>query len=143
MSGKKIVFNPIGWLVGSLIGMLVVSYVLSLDMPLRVVSEAHGNRYAKAGEPFEICRNVEYTKDATITIDRALLRNLNNGDIININYPSFTINREKGTHNICRKILLPPYLEEGRWTVVTYITHNLWFWHHTTKIKDIPIIVED
>ena len=103
---KRIVFNPIGWIIGGLIGIIVAYYIVSLQMPIKVLKEGDNPKIAFSGEPYQICRNVEYLRDATIVIDRALLKNLDNGDTININLASVTIAREKGKYQVCRLILL-------------------------------------
>ena len=138
---KRIVFNPIGWIIGGLIGIIVVYYIVSLQMPIKVLKEGNNPKIAFSGEPYQICRNVEYLRDATIILDRALLKNLENGDVININLASVTIAREKGKYQICRLIPLPPYMEEGKWIINTFITWEYGIWEHTAKAKDIDIVV--
>lgn len=140
---KRIVFNPIGWIIGGLIGIIVVYYIVSLQMPIKVLKEGDNPKIAFSGEPYQICRNVEYLRDATIVIDRALLKNLDNGDTININLGSVTITRKEGKHQACRVILLPFYMEEGKWIISTFITWEYGIWKHTAKTKDIEIVVVD
>ena len=139
---KRIVFNPIGWIIGGLIGIIVAYYIVSLQMPIKVLKEGDNPKIAFSGEPYQICRNVEYLRDATIVIDRALLKKLDNGDTININLASVTITRE-GKHQVCRLILLPFYMEEGKWIINTFITWEYGIWKHTVKTKDIDIVVVD
>lgn len=140
---KRIVFNPIGWIIGGLIGIIVVYYIVSLQMPIKVLKEGDNPKIAFSGEPYQICKNVEYLRDATIVIDRALLKNLDNGDTININLASVTITREEGKHQVCRLILLPLYMEEGKWIINTFYTWEYGIWKHTAKTKDIDIVVVD
>lgn len=140
---KRIVFNPIGWIIGGLIGIIVAYYIVSLQMPIKVLKEGDNPKIAFSGEPYQICRNVEYLRDATIVIDRALLKNLDNGDTININLGSVTITRKEGKHQACRVILLPFYMEEGKWIISTFITWEYGIWKHTAKTKDIDIVVVD
>ena len=140
---KRIVFNPIGWIIGGLIGIIVAYYIVSLQMPIKVLKEGDNPKIAFSGEPYQICRNVEYLRDTTIVIDRALLKILDNGDTININLASVTITREEGKHQVCRLILLPPYMEEGKWIINTFITWEYGIWKHTAKTKDIDIVVVD
>ena len=140
---KRIVFNPIGWIIGGLIGIIVVYYFVSLQMPIKILKEGDNPKIAFSGEPYQICRNVEYLRDATIVLDRTLLKNLDNGDTININLASVTITREKGKYQVCRLILLPPYMEEGKWIINTFTTWEYGIWKHTAKTKDIEIVVVD
>ena len=140
---KRIVFNPIGWIIGGLVGIIVVCYIVSLQMPIKILKEGDNPKIAFSGEPYQICRNVEYLRDATIVLDRALLKNLDNGDIININLASVTITREAGKYQICRLITLPPYMEDGDWTIITYISWSYGLWTHSFKAKDIEIVVVD
>lgn len=140
---KRIVFNPIGWIVGGLIGIIAISFFYSFQMPVQVLKEGNNPKIAFSGEPYQICRSIEYLRDATIVLDRALLKNLENGDVININLASVTIAREKGKYQICRLIPLPPYMEEGKWIINTFITWEYGIWKHTAKAKDIEIVVVD
>ena len=140
---KRIVFNPIGWIIGGLIGIIVVYYIVSLQMPIKILKEGDNPKIAFSGEPYQVCRNVEYLRDATIVLDRALLKNLDNGDTININLASVTITREEGKYQVCRLIPLPPYMEDGDWTIITYISWSYGLWTHSFKAKDIEIVVVD
>ena len=138
---KMIVFNPIGWIIGSIIGAIIVSYIYSFNPPLKVVAETNDSNIAYAGEPYEICRKVKYIRDSTITLDRVITKNLITGDELNINVPSITITRKAGDYSICRNVVMPSYMESGNWVISTYITHNFWWWYHIDKLKDIPIQV--
>lgn len=140
---KIIVFNPIGWIIGGLIGIIVVYYNVSLQMPIKILKEGDNPKIAFSGEPYQVCRNVEYLRDDTIVLDRALLKNLDNGETINIKLASVTITREEGKYQICRLIPLPPYMEDGEWTIITYISWSYGLWTHSFKAKDIEIVVVD
>ena len=140
---KRIVFNLIGWIIGGLIGIIVVYYFVSLQMPIKILKEGDNPKIAFSGEPYQICRNVEYLRDASIVLDRSLFKNLDNGDTININLASVTITREKGKYQVCRLILLPPHMEEGKWILNTFTTWEYGIWKHTAKTKDIEIVVVD
>ena len=140
---KKIVFNPVGWIVGGLIGIIAISFFYSFQMPVQVLKEGNNPKIAFSGEPYQVCRSVEYLQDATIVLDRALLKNLENGDVININLASVTVAREKGKYQICRLIPLSPYMEEGKWNINTFITWEYGIWKNTAKAKDIDLVVVD
>jgi len=148
---KQIVFNPIGWIIGTIIGVLVISYFISYKSPVNILDMTvltnknsnikYNNRTAVAGEPYQICRKVKYTRDSTIRIDRALLKNLDNGDVISINFPDFSITRKSGIYSVCRYIPMPKFMDEGNWKIKTFVTWEYGLWKHTEEIKDVDIYV--
>lgn len=140
---KKIVFNPIGWIIGGIFGILIIGYFYSFKPPLEVVSEYSEPQEVKAGESYQVCRKIKYFRDASITLDRVMTKNLETGDVLTINTPTIKITREKGFYSICRSVILPTYMESGKWVISTYISHSFWFWTHSFKAKDIEIVVVD
>lgn len=142
---KNIIFNPIGWIVGGFLGILAIMYFLSLKSPVQVLHPelVHNEPIAYVGEAYTICRNVEYIRDSSITLQRVLLKNLTNGVEYNIDLSTIRITRSAGEYNICRAVPLPSFMEEGSWTISTYIGWNYLLFSHVVKVKDIDVMVYD
>jgi len=124
-----------------ILGTIVYSYVLSLDNPIKVITNPTMPEGVIAGDKYELCRVVEYTRRAKVDVGRSLTQTID-GQIHTISYPSFTLIREKGRYFICRDIEIPSGLNKGIWTVHTYLTiHTPPFWKTNIETKQFQIEV--
>lgn len=133
------------WFFGTIlfliIGTLGYTYILSLDNPIKVVTDPISPEGVIAGGKYELCRVVEYSRKATVNVGRSLTQ-IRDGKIHTISYPSFSLTRKKGRYFICRDIQIPSGLHKGIWTVHTYLTiHTPPFWKTNIETKKFQIEV--
>ena len=140
MSGKKIVFNPIGWLVGSVIGVLIVSYMLSITPPFKVTNTELGIQEVTRDGSIEVCRIIEYNRRARVVIDRSYIR-YENGVERRLEGETISVTRDEGLYKVCRKEFLPRDIRVGNWEVITAATYKYGIWEHSFYLEPIPIIV--
>lgn len=140
---KQIVFNPVGWFFGLIIGALVVSYAYSFKMPIKVIKEGSNAETAFAGEPYTLCRDIVYSNDTHLILDRSLIRHLPGGVEFTISLASISVTREAGAYSVCRIVPFPPraYMEPGEWTIRTSVTWKYFIWTQTRSINDVTVTV--
>lgn len=139
---KNMLLDIKGWIAAILVFSICFSYYKGLKVPLTVLNTSTDTNVTFAGNYYKLCRTVKYSRDTALTIDRAFIKNTDNGDIYTISLAPLTIKRSAGTYNICRYILIPENIEPGNWTIKTYATYTYVIWQHTVEIEDIPIEIQ-
>ena len=127
-------------IVGLLIAGLALSYLYSKVPVLEVETQIKKPIVVVEGIPFRLCRKVEYKRDATVDMSKAIIKNKANGSYITINFPKVSFERQSGEQTICRDMLLPSGLEMGEWELHTYLTtHHFPFWEHNFEAPVVPL----
>jgi len=126
------------YLVGAFI---VYTYILSLYNPIKIIDNPTIPQGVIAGDSFEICRIVDYSRRAKVDVGRSMTQTRNK-QTHTLSYPSFSLIRKKGRYFICRDIKLPEDMNGGIWTVHTYLTiHTPPFWKTNIETKKFQINV--
>lgn len=139
MSIKNLLSDKYGVFFGIIIALFILSYYLSFIVPIEVIKDFNKPTYGISGKPVQICREVNYLEDTSITIDRAIMQNKKNGDIFTVSLSSITVARKKGVYDICRSIIIPDFLPSGDWVIRTFISYKYFIWNRTSEITEVPI----
>ncbi len=137
---KRIVYNPIGWIIGTLVGMVLISYILSLTHPFKVTYTKVDVQEVVIDGSIEVCRTIDYNRDARVILDRSYIR-YENGVERRLEGETTSITRDKGLYKVCRKEFLPRDIEIGNWEVITATTYKYGIWEHSFYLEPIPIKV--
>lgn len=137
---KRIVFNPIGWIIGTLVGIVLISYILSLTHPFKVIYSEVDVQEVPIDGSIEVCRTIDYNRDARVIINRSYIR-YENGLERRLEGETTYITRGKGLYKVCRKEFLPRDIEVGNWEVITTTTYRYGIWEHSFYLESIPIKV--
>lgn len=130
--------------IGFALSFLMVTFVLSYTPVLEEIKVPKKAIKVTNGEQFNCCRTVEYFDDGRVTLDKSLIKNTSNGEIITLSYSTHSFTREKGTKTICKEMILPMVLEEGIWTVETVISYKVFpFWTGYQKLQDVYLDVNN
>lgn len=139
---KEMAKDVKGWVIAVLIVGVMFSYVHSLESPVRVLGTSTSPSVGYIGHHYKLCRTVEYVRDSALVIDRAFIQNKDNGDIVTLSLPSLRIKRKEGVYDICRLVMIPQEINEGNWTIKTYISYSYGIWHHTKEAPEIPVYIK-
>lgn len=142
---RRIMHHLIGAFVGIFIAFIAITFIVSEQELISVTDDPTEIVEVHRDKPFTYCRNVKYAKDATIKIDKLLVKYSKSGDMTIISFPSHSFNRVSGfNERICKTSLFPKYSEGGLWTLETYVSYTLFpFWTKSIKLKDVHLDVKD
>ena len=132
-------------ILGTFMGMLGVTYILSLTPPFEVVEKTAQPVIVRAGDTVNICRTVDYKYPTDVSIRRSLVRwdeELRTERVLDIPNSVENIPREVGFISICRDVVIPAGATVSTdWVLKTYATVKTSpFWVRTFEI--LPLKVE-
>lgn len=137
-------YDKVGILIGFCIMFMILTFAYSRIIPFEIKESPTGIIETKVGNDITICRWVDYKRETSLNMNRAITKNKEDGTMLTINYPEISFIRDVGQTYICRTLTLPKYLEEGRWTIQTYLTvHSFPFWKNTFEIAKIDLNIRD
>ena len=142
MNIKKAMTDWTGISIGLVLTALLWSFILSQRPAVKVIVTPNEPIVVFSGQPYELCRKVEYLRDARMEMSKALIKNRSNGDTITINFPKVTFERKEGVQTICRTMVLPQGLSLGEWELHTYLTSRFPpFWRRDSEIPIVKLFV--
>lgn len=138
----RYITDRIGIVAGICLAALIYTFIIANKAGLKVLHSPTEIIVVKAGDGFNLCRYVSYSRSSTITISRAFTQT-REGNIENtISFPNVTVYRDSGDKTICRWVEVPSFVSEGEWIVRTYVTeHTKPFWENTKEIDKVNIKV--
>lgn len=139
---KRIVYNPIGWIIGTLVGITLISYTLSLTPPFKVTYTKVDVQEVTRDGSIEVCRTIDYNRNARVIINRSYIR-YENGLERRLEGETTYITRSEGLYKVCRKEFLPRDIAMGNWEVMTTTTYKYGIWEHSFYLESIPIKVTE
>ena len=97
--------------------------------------------YGRPGQMVMLCRDLEFQRPATLTLERSMYR-YENGREIRVELDDDTVHREPGKLKQCRDIILPSGLTPGDWRLRTVVTWTDWpFWYGTMLMPEPQLTV--
>lgn len=143
MSRESLIKDIWGVSVGIVSAFLILTYTLSV-MPFIEELDSPKEPLIITNNKASYCRTVKYNRDVNITIDKVLLQSIDNDSVVSISYPRSRVIREEGTKRICKEMILPLELTEGKWLMRTFLTNKSFpFWTSTVELNKIDLIVKD
>lgn len=142
---RKIKEDLLGGIIGLVISFFIITYALSFK-PIFVEYESPEKVLeVKIDEEFMYCRTVKYTEYVFITLDKSIVKSVDNNEIITLHYPQHDIFRAKtDMKKICKVMSLPKGATEGDWIIETYVSYIVFpFWKKTIRLNDIRLEVRE
>lgn len=139
---KTAISDKLAWVISLSLTIFMYTFALSLYSPLTITGLTFNPSEIKAGESFRLCRTLEYTRDTSVEISRALTRNLEDGTVDTVSFQSIFVPRKRGIKTVCRDIVIPTWVTEGDWVFRTYVRVTTPpFWFTSFEIESLNIKV--
>ena len=139
---KWVIKDWLGILIGVVLSLTLWSFIQSQRPAVVVLTTPKEPIVVFSGQPFTLCRKVEYLRDAKMEMSKALIKNKDNGDIVTLNFPSVAFERTKGVQTICRTMVMPQGISLGLWELHTYLTAQYPpFWHRDSETPIVQLYV--
>lgn len=139
---SKLVLRTIDWLgvaLGIGIGLLVWSSIAAQRPAIVYLVSPEVEMRVCAGEMFTLNRTMIFERDVDLTISRALVRTVEGYSIDTVALDSIQVHRDAGEFSQGRKVYIPYGLEEGLYTLHTYVTRSEFpFWQ---VAEEAPVVL--
>ena len=142
MSIKQVMSDKLGLFIGSIMTLLIWSFLYSFINPITITNSPSGIIDVYQDKDFMLCRDIEYSRETSVRMSRACTKDNDSGVIETISFSEIFLTRPKGNYKVCRMVKMPDNIPEGLWQLHTYMeVYTFPFWKHSWEAPVVFIRV--